>query len=241
MAGHLVAQVCSPTRLHDLGQQLRAAHQFLVAAARATVPRLVDLSSESWGGLVKREHVTLPSGKRPLLVNASTTKHSFAEVVNQCATLERLIDTLSWAEGYDALEDATVVRCNPTTSSAPRKKGALRDADDHDLVLDGRDGTRWRFEISDVASENDGNGKEQKDLTSLGILPRELGGAAHWPGGRSLLVVSSEFAERLRRPTRHGLRLGLFHYWEVKDSGLTRIFEVRQGPRPDGASPSTRS
>lgn len=80
-----------------------------------------------------------------------------------------------------------------------------------------------------MSGENDGNGKERKDLIALGVPTTD---AVTWPTGRCLLVVSSEFADRLRRPTRHGLRFGLFHYVEVKAEGATRIFEVRQGSVP---------
>jgi hypothetical protein len=124
------------------------------------------------------------------------------------------------------------ITCNPTTSSAPRRKGTPRDADDHDLVLADSGGTRLRFEVSDISGNGDGSGKEKKDLVSLGVLPSDDVDVPGWPGGRSFLVVSSDFARRLRSPTRHGLRLGLFHYDEVKADGDTRIFEVREGRAP---------
>lgn len=229
VSGHLVLPVRSPTSPRDLAGSLAEAHQFLVAAARATVPRFLDLPSEAWGAMVKRDHVALPKLGRPDLVSQSIEGHSFLEVVNQCATLERLIDTLRWVETRPELEEALAVLCNPTTSSASGKKGSPRDLDDHDLVLQDRGGMRWKFAVSDVASDKDGNGKEKKDLVSLGVLPTDTADVPGWPPGRSFLVVSSEFASRLREPTRHGLRLGLFHYDEVKPDGDTRVFEVREG------------
>lgn len=232
MAGHLVVRVHEPTQVHVLRSRLRQAHAFLVAAARDTVPRLMQLSPESWGADAKREHVVLPEGPKPDLVSPGLRTHSFAEVVNQCATLERLLDTLTWTAGVPDLNDALVVTCNPTTSSAPRTKRQPTPAEDHDLVMRTSSGDLWKFEISDVASENDGNDKEKKDLTSLGILPVGDSMVSGWPTGRSHLVVSSEFAERLRKHTRHGLRRGVFHYREVKNEGATRIFEVREGPVP---------
>lgn len=144
--------------------------------------------------------------------------------MNQCATLERLIDALTWAEAWHELAGAHVVRCNPTTSSAPLEQGRKTEAD-HDLVLVDREGARWSFEVSDVASERDGNGKEKKDLVSLGIPMAEGEG---WPPGRSFLVVSTEFAERLRKPSRHGLGRGVFHYVE-HTHGTTTLFEVCPG------------
>jgi hypothetical protein len=148
--------------------------------------------------------------------------------VSLSATIERLIDALAWVETVPELKDAKANTCNPTTSSAKRKEGVPRDDEDHDLVLEDGGGTRWKFEVSDVAGKR-GFAKEKKDLLSLGV-PTD--GVGTWPNGHSLLVVSSEFADRLRPPTRHGLRLGLFHYAELTPSGETRIFEVRQGQAP---------
>jgi hypothetical protein len=65
-----------------------------------------------------------------------------------------------------------------------------RPGKDHDLVLRDGAGRPRRFEVSDVASENDGNGKEKKNLTSLGIL-HSGGEIPGWPDGRHPLVVSS--------------------------------------------------
>ncbi len=239
MAGHLVLPVrdANPS---DLLEGLRAAHDYLVMAARATVPRLLDLPSASWGAAAKREHVVLPLDGRPSLVSSDVEKHSFLEVVNQCATLERLIDTLSWTATKEELRGARLVRCNPTTSSAPRSKDAPREEVDHDLVLRDEASRRWRFEVSDVASSKDGNGKEKKDLISLGIWRAGDDEVPGWPDGRHFLVVSSEFAQRLQSPTRHGLRLGLFHYVPVKPDGETRILEVCQGPAPAEALPRGR-
>ncbi|MCK6531802.1 MAG: hypothetical protein L6Q84_02430 [Polyangiaceae bacterium] len=232
MAGHLVLPIQTPTPPGEALEQLRQAHRFLVAAARDTVPRFMKLPSETWGSDAKREHVVLPVAERPQLVSKDVADHSFIEVLNQCATLERLLDTLAWINTVAELQQAMVVLCNPTTSSASRKKGEPRPVDDHDLVLEDRAGVRWKFEVSAVASEKDGNGKEKKDLVSLGVLPEDGSDVSGWPSGRCHLVVSEEFARRLREPTRHGLRLGLFHYAEVKAGGDTRIFEVRQGPKP---------
>ena len=63
-------------------------------------------------------------------------------------------------------------------------------------------------------------------------VPSPMGGNGHNVtfDGRLFLVVSSEFAGRLRRHTRHGLKLGKFHYREVKHDGATRMFEVCKGP-----------
>ena len=77
---------------------------------------------------------------------ADVVRHRFAEVVNQCATLERLIDALVWAQACPNLDGALAVVCNPTTSSAQRAKDGPKDDDDHDLVLRDPSGLRWKFE-----------------------------------------------------------------------------------------------
>jgi hypothetical protein len=90
----------------------------------------------------------------------------------------------------------TVAVCHPTTSSAANT------AADHDLVLAGPAGQAAWFEVSDVASVHDGNGKEEKDLRSLGLLGTGTGAArcnVTWPTARVFLVVSTEFATKLRR------------------------------------------
>ncbi len=177
-----------------------------------------------WGSSVKRSRVILPDGPRPALISSETREHNLVEVVNQCATMERLIDALCWTQTTPSLMKYLVERCHPTTSSS---RG---DEEDHDLVLVAPHdpGEKAKFEVSDVASEKDGNGKEKKDLQSLGVLTK--GSAQHqpedgWPSGRLFLVVSEEFSVWIRRtptkPVRH-------RYLEVKPEGATRIFEVKQ-------------
>lgn len=226
MSGHLVRPVRERTAPEALREQLREAHNFLVSAALATVPRLLGLSRDHWGMEAKRKHVVLPEQPRPTLVSNGVTEHAFSEVVNQCATLERLIDALSWIATVPELHGAFVATCNPTTSSAPRKKGAHRPVDDHDLVLEDSRGSRWRFEVSDVASKKDGNEKEKKDLISLGVRPAKGAAAPPWPSGHSFLVVSSDWDARMVRP-----RIG-FHFKKVHEEGTTRIFEVCEGRGP---------
>ena len=172
MSGHLVRPLGSPTPILVLLEQLGAAHAFLVEAARATVPRLLRLDPAGWGSSAKREHVVLPELGRPSIVPADIVRHSFAEVVNQCATLERLIDALVWAQACPDLAGALAVACNPTTSSARRANEGPRDDDDHDLVLRDASGVRWKFEVSDVASTKDGNGKEKNAWRSASSASR---------------------------------------------------------------------
>jgi hypothetical protein len=212
----------SLARCHAL---LRDAHDYLArrgmeAARRAT---LVDDAS-AWGGTFKRVRVALPSEGRPAIVRDDGEAHSLAEVVNQCATMERLLDALSWAQTpASGMSSWTVALCHPTTSSTPGDGSVA----DYDLVLRGPDGEAAWFEVSDVASTSDGNRKEERDLRSLGVL-REGKGAERfelpWPKARVFLVVSTEFAGRLR--TR---RWQAFHYVPFAASPNTVVAEVRPG------------
>jgi hypothetical protein len=106
--------------------------------------------------------------------------------------------------------------------------------DDHDLVLMGPDGAKAKFEISDVSGARDGNNKEKKDLISLGVLREGKGDEMfpnEWPKGRLFLVVSDEFAGRLRKPGRAWLKGTPPHcrYNELAAQGTTGIFEVEKG------------
>ncbi len=215
-------------RCYDL---VREAHDYLAQRGREAVARAgqqQDLSS--WGGTVKRVRVTLPINERPALIAPAEPYHNLIEVINQCASMERLLDALTWAQTAESgLANYTVVSCHPTTSSA--QAAGKKALDDHDLVLAGPSGDLAKFEVSDVASEADGNRKEEKDLISLGVRRKgagEIGQPAGWPSGRLFLVVSEEFGRRLSR-TKHGWSAGYppaHQYTQVKASGPTRIFEI---------------
>lgn len=164
----------------------------MVAARRAA---LVE-SAASWGSALKRVRVELPRDERPRLVRDANDQHSLAEVMNQCATMERLLDALAWVQtDASGLSTLNVAVCHPTTSSVGD------DTTDNDLILTALDGRRARFEVSDVASSTDGNHKEERDLRSLGVLGDGSGAQrfdVQWPSARVFLVVSSEFAVKLQ-------------------------------------------
>lgn len=184
----------------------------------------------NWGAGVKRIRVDLQDQEgRPALIPPDVTDHSLTEVYNQCATMERLLDALAWAQTEaSGLAGYQVERCHPTTSSI------TSDPHDNDLVLAGSHGALAKFEVSDVASSKDGNRKEERDLIRLGVLRKATGEEkmnVEWPEGRLFLAVSGEFAQRLRRPTRMWLKGPAPHcrYIEVKNDGRTRIFEILPG------------
>ena len=225
---HMVEPIRGPQPVEAVREQLWEAHQFLVSAAKRTIGRFNAVEPAEWGAALKRTKVELADDP-PHLVRHASKVHAFAEVVNQCATLERLMDALKWSG--EMLPDFDVQTCHPTTSSLKQDTEP-----DNDLILVRRGGSgRCFFEVSDVASSTgDGNQKEIKDLFSLGIIAspkRPVVCPPAWPEGRFFLVVSEEFAEYLLRPTRHCLKTGVFHYAEVGREGTTRVIEVIAGPR----------
>lgn len=167
-------------------EQLAASHQALATFAQHALTQALEPSQERWGGRMKRLHVTLTDGEAERF-GLGKGPHNFVEVVNQCATIERLLDAMNWALTEGAMADAIVAVCHATTSSGENE---------NDLMLVLPDGTFANFEVSDVVGANDSNGKEAKDLASL---RRTHGGAST----RSFLVTSKELGQRLAR--RHRL------------------------------------
>lgn len=229
---NLVEPIVNQMSIADCHRLVREAHSYLSQHGMEAIEKAQRARGSSyWGSRIKRVSVLLADENRPELIPLSVTEHNLTEVYNQCATIERLLDALEWAQTEESgLNRHEVVLCHPTTSSVP---GA---ADDHDLVLVGPEGTNAKFEVSDVAGKRDGNRKEEKDLARLGVLPTtginerfEEG----WPPGRLFLVVSAESARRLLEPRRSWLKGDPphCHYVEVKAGGPTRVFEVRRGEK----------
>lgn len=209
--------------LESCHKDMREAQKYLSVNGAEAFRRAAALGDrERWGMDAKRIKVAFPDGPRPTLISMGLADHNLGEVVNQCATMERLLDALSWARTEPSLKGYVVERCHPTTGSSSG------DVDDHDLVLVKEDapGLKVKFEVSDVVSGKDGNNKEKKDLTSLGVLRRSsLQPADEWPAGRLFLVVSEEFYVSLMR---HRLKPPPYRYERAGSVGSTVIVEVRE-------------
>lgn len=217
--GHLIRPLLGPCSLHQAQQQLIEAHEQLVACGRAAVDELKTVTPVGWGSAAKRVRAVLPN-MRSTLLNEANSDQSLTELINQCATVERLLDAINWV--LHTAADATLVLCHPTTSSGVTAE------QNHDLVIQ-HQGEHWCFEISDVAtSGGDGNQKEMKELLSLGVLssirPARLNSEPRT--GRSFLVVSTESAQRLLRPTRHFLKTGELRYQAFSAGPATTVLEV---------------
>lgn len=216
---HLIAQPTAGISISDCLRQLREAHEVVRQAGARAATSVAELSATTdWGTKVKRTKVTLPA-ERPLLLQSAPSTHSFAEVMNQCATVERMVDALAWAE--TAFPGWTVLACHPTTSSATHSPDL-----NNDLVLRGPNDERARFEVSDVAGDGDGNRKEEKDLANLGWI-REGGKPKECAQGRTFLVVSENFGRRIANEGRPVPQRPLLAYHPLI-KGPTWIIEVRR-------------
>ncbi len=170
-------------KLADYSRQLTAAHE---AVARATAAHQVAVASiDHWGCVAKRRPVDLSAvandpGMRGLI---GVSSQPFAEIVNQLATVERLLDSLVWAGRIGAVD---VIECNPSTSRGPAARCS------HDVVARCPDGIVV-IEVSDVAGVNgNANQKMEKDLETLDRCTCE--GAAV----RKILAVSRQSASWLQ-------------------------------------------
>jgi hypothetical protein len=174
------------TSFSDALQRLVAAHSHLVSRAKEAI-NASDFAESRWGSSVKRSPVSLKVGAVPPLIGKSEER--LGEVINIAATVERLIDAITWfskkhGEGYSILE------CHPSTSD---------EADGNDLVIiDPRGRIAIRCEVCDVASSNAGsNNKETKDIRNLGcdeVVPND--GVARY------ICTAPEFANALASPKR---------------------------------------
>ena len=154
---HLLAPVTEPEALSAYRSGLSAAHAALTARLVTTAGKVTPppLGAAHWVVQIKRSPVDV--GGVPM-VPEGVESQPFSEVVNQLATVERLIDALDWAVGQQM---DTVEHCNPATSGG--RKGSCS----HDLVVTGPGG-KMVFEVSDVAgASGNGNGKVTKDLIAL--------------------------------------------------------------------------
>lgn len=217
--GHLIEPIRNVTVVECLGR-IVGIRAYLMERGREAVKQLAEVpQSGRWATDSKRIGIHLVEPK-PVGVGASGVQHNLTEVLNQCANVERLIDTLNWVlspeSGLAAF--SSVVSCHPTTSSA---------SDENDLVLQDSRGDRACFEISDITTEKDSNRKELADLQLLGVLNKNPQDrcSVQWPKARLFLAVSQEFGCRLRRRAPKWITTGHCRYVEHA-SGNTCIFEI---------------
>jgi hypothetical protein len=171
--------------------KLKEAQAYIVKQAKITC-REIESIDHPWGIKAKRLDVNLKSENRPVLVGKESEK--LTEVFNISATVERLIAALEWFEINHP--EYSVQECHPSTS-----QHIMSEKDDdgkgNDLVLMYGE-KKIIVEVCDVVSSNAGaNGKEKKDLESLGC-----GKSVPEDQIERYICTSNEFAKALIRPTR---------------------------------------
>ena len=220
----------APLQVSEVIKNLRNAHEYLAKLGVETLQKSRDISTaQYWGSAIKRLSIIFPDGERPELISISHDKHSLIEVINQCATMERLIDALEWA--HESLPDYHLLRCHPTTSSQKSSSSAIPD---NDIVLiQPHSGRLALFEVSDVAnSSSDSNQKEFKDLKSLGIRLANMPNYSQNKNpfrNRLFMIVSTEFGGRIqKRSAYYEKNQPYFRYNTPIQHGKTYIFEITE-------------
>ena len=168
-----------PVNAKSYFDELGAAHDAIIArAAGWTAPP----AGPRWGIAAKRQLVNLADAHPS--VHGS---HPINELMNLCATVERLLDALEW--GMKKGWATSVIECHPTTSSSSVQPTPVAAGvpvpGPPDLLTEGALGKAW-FEVSDVLKVRDGNRKLQKDLQRLRGAPTDvtafLVGSGLWQG-----------------------------------------------------------
>ena len=130
--------------------------------------------------------------------------HTFGEIVNQVAGLERLLDGLEWFAAE--MPQGRVLSCHPSTSSA---------VGENDITLSAS-GEVFRIEVFDIAGGKIINDKLNKTLKTFGL---ESG----WVSGRLLIVVSASVAPRITPRTNS---VGPFYFTPLHEGERTHILEL---------------
>ena len=153
--------------------------------------------------------------KRVKVAVSESIQQPIFEIVNQMATVERMLECFEWILSSESrLASCWVDVCHPTTSSGD---------DDNDLVLfDKMGGTCVaRFECSDVMGQKDSNGKSRRDIQSLM-------NASHSERERLFVVTSEELGDLIARRFDQAVRA--VHSPDLK---RTRVIEIIQGQMKD--------
>lgn len=224
--GHLVKSVREAS-IAECYRDVKEAHDYLVQQGAEAIrsPASQAAGSSVWGSEMKRLQVKLPEDGRPILIDVDVMKseHNLGEVINQCATMERLLDTLVWVQTPESgLARFSVLCCHPTTSSV--QEAGKKMLGDNDLVLMDTNNQYARFEIFDSVRDQPNNGKEKESLISLDVWRKGVDQESRtdWPAGRIFLAISQNLAPFLQRAKRPWLC-----YTKAGTSGQTCILELK--------------
>lgn len=174
---HLIETVRNRS-ITDAIRDLVQAHSQVVSCVHRSQTECLD-EERHWGASMKRLVVDLEGCDGMI----GKTEEKFVEVINILATTERTIAALVFFEGV--FPGSRVQECHPSTSD---------DIDGNDIVLVNRhQKVIVRCEVCDVVSPKPGqNGKEKKDLNSLGVSD-----AIPSDGVKRFIATSPEFASGL--------------------------------------------
>lgn len=190
-------------------QYLREAHDYLVRRAYDGAAPIAP--GPTWGVESKRISVSLEAENKPRSIGKS--REAMAEVINMAATLERLLGGLVWLT--HRFPGGSVKTCHPSTSDAEGSCDLiLVSVENHELA---------RAEVSDVvATAQDSNQKERKDLRCLGCTVPMLEDRV-----ARFLITASGFGEYLVREGRMWSNK-TYHYQlhRAGDSAGTVLLEV---------------
>jgi hypothetical protein len=148
---------------------------------------------------------------------------SVAEVQNQLATVERLLDGLTYLRGR--FPGAVVGLCHPTQSSGRQGEGGKG----NDFILDDPEtGKRMALaECNDsICCDPRGNSKERNDLKSLGVFE----GVPDDGMGR-FIITSAEWGAGLLNPRRRHRRWRHRYILLAVTHRDTRVIEVVRASR----------
>lgn len=168
----------NPLPIADALRDIQEAHDYLVRRSMAVSYEINNV--DKWGYHMKRLAVSFPENERPKLV--SKNSENYVELINQCATMEHLINALLWA--MEKLPDYAVLGCHPTTSS-----GSSDDTPDNDIFLINPQNQYALFEVFDNINPN-----QPKKSKSIGSLKREANKLSHPP--RLFIVCGIELWKR---------------------------------------------
>lgn len=159
-------------------KQLKACHAEIVSAVRNAQMDQAQVN-DGWGVMMKR--LTVDLSECGELVGKAEEK--FVEIINILATTERTIDALEFFS--NVYPEGRVKECHPSTSD--------NETGNDIVIVDLGQNIVARCEVCDVASYKAGqNGKERKDLKSLGITS-----SVPLDGTKRFIATSPEVAEAL--------------------------------------------
>lgn len=98
-SAHVVNPITEPALISDVRRKLEDANRFLSYQAALAMQDYPEMNEPlRWGIGLKRLRVPLPTVGRPELIPLDIFDHPLVEMINQTATMTRLIDSLEWAE-----------------------------------------------------------------------------------------------------------------------------------------------